>query len=393
METRTRIAAAALALSCLLPASAGAAELEVSGWIPYWAAKAGARDAARHLDQLDVIHPFAYGVKSTGKLDDQAKLTKSPWKSLFRDAARKDVLVVPSIMWSDAAAMERILTSAKLRKAHVKAVVSMVEKGKYDGVDIDYEGKTAETRDGFSAFLRELRAALDDDAVLSCTIEARTDPELLYRTVPAGIEYANDFDEIGEACDRVVIMGYDQGRAVYAMNENNRGEPYGPVADVDWSRAVAKLAALSIPKSKLVLGVPTYGYGYELTVSPDWYQGYERLWTMNPDYAEDIAEEKGIEPYRNNAGEAGLTYFDGKDGGGIPKSAKAPAGTPEGLQAAARALAYANETGKTVTVNFLTWSDAEAVRQKVALAKELGLRGVAIFKIDGGEDADIWEHL
>jgi hypothetical protein len=30
------------------------------------------------------------------------------------------------------------------------------------------------------------------------------------------------------------------------------------------------------------------------------------------------------------------------------------------------------------------------VAQKIAIAKQLGIRGVAIFKFDGGEDQGIW---
>ena len=65
--------------------------------------------------------------------------------------------------------------------------------------------------------------------------------------------------------------------------------------------------------------------------------------------------------------------------------------TKKGNEAAAQALAYANDTGKTTIVHVVWWSDAEAIAEKVDLAKELGIAGVAIFKIDGGEDKNIWK--
>jgi spore germination protein YaaH len=383
--------AALIALALLAP-TAFAADVEVSGWMPYWRVSESIKDAKKHLDYVGTVHPFAFTVKSNGTLSDQAKLTKSNWKNFFKAADKADVDVVPTIMWADGAAIHATLSDESEREEHIEKIVAMVKKGKYAGIDIDYEAKWAETKDYFSMFLRELEEELGGK-VLSCTIEARTPPASMYRDIPANIEYANDFAVIGKVCDRVNVMAYDQGRAVYAMNEANKGQPYSPVADLDWAREVMELAAQSIPKSKLYLGIPTYGYEYQVVVQPEWYSDYVRLWSFNPGYIEDMADDLDIEPYRTNAGEAGLTYFANGEDKKIPRSIKAPKGTPEGLQAAARALAYANQTGNTTSVNFATWNDGEAFAEKVELAEDLGLAGVAIFKIDGGEDQDIWDAL
>lgn len=381
-----------LAFSLIVPMGAQAASnLEVSGWIPYWAVSKGVKDAKAHLNDLAMIHPFGYTVKTDGSLNDEAKLTNRTWKDLFSAAKKKGVKVVPTVMWSDRANMGRILSDPTLRKEHVAAVAAAVKKGGFDGIDIDYENKAAETRDDYSAFLRELDTALGKGKILSCTIEARTPPESLYRVVPANLEYANDYAVIGSVCDRVNIMAYDQGRADWKLNDARSGTPYIPVGDIDWARKVLELAMRSIPKEKIVLGVATYGSEYDLVVAPNWYKDYQKKWSLSHGYAEDVADDFNVTPSRNKAGEMSFTYLP--KGVSIPSSYKAPKGTASGNIAAARALAYANATGKTVTIRIVSWSDGEAIGQKAALAEEFGLKGIAIFKLDGGADRTLWREI
>lgn len=363
--------------------------LEVSGWIPYWRVSEGIRDARKHLSKIDIIHPFAFSVKADGKLTDLAGLTKSVWTRFFRDARAEGVLVVPTIMWSDTTAIHTLLSDPDKRALHVRRILSMVRNGKYDGVDIDYEGKLAETRDAYSAFLGELAAGLGDK-ILSCTIEARTPPDSLYAAgkVPAVMNYANDYLKLNEYCDRVNIMAYDQQRADVKLNNARVGSPYYPVADIDWVRKVIMLAKETISADKLVLSAPTYGREVEVVVAPQWYKEYRSLWSVSEEYALDTAEEYDIEPTRNAAGELSFSYVAKSS----PfKDTLASNGPSTGTAAATRALDYATRTGETVAVNLVWWSDAVAIAQKAALAKELGVRGMALFKIDGGEDQGIWE--
>ncbi len=371
------------------PSSADAADdFEVSGWIPYWSGNDGIRDAEKRLSVLDEIHPFSFSVKSDGTLLDMLGLDTSAWKRLIRKAESKDVLVTPTVMTSDGAMLHALLSDPVRRTAHVQEIVRMVEEGEYDGVNIDYEGKRAETKDFFSLFLKELKVAIGAKR-LSCAIEARTPPDSLYRTPPLVIEYANDYAEIGAHCDRVQIMAYDQQRADIKLNDARRGAPYMPVSDIDWVRKVIALAVQSIPKEKLVLGVPTYGYEYEVTVSPDWYQNYTRVRALNPGDAKALARKKKVSASRNAAGEMSFTYattFTDKS----VKKYKVPRETTKGNMIAAQALAYANKTGKTTYFNIVSWSDAESIKAKVDLAKEFDLRGVAVFKIDGEEDSRLW---
>lgn len=379
-----------LGLFALFPFSVSATEdFEISGWIPYWSGTAGTADARAHLDVLDEIHPFSHSVKSNGTLHDLAGLEKSIWERLIKSARSEGVLVTPTVMWSDGNSTHTILRSKKSRTKHIQEIVEMIEDGEFDGVNIDYETKLADTKDHYSAFLKELKEALGTKR-LSCTVEPRTPPDSLYRVVPATLYYANDYTAIATNCDRVEIMGYDQQRADIKLNSARIGAPYMPVADIEWVRKVALLTLQSIPKEKLVLGIPTYGYEYEVTVSPNWYQSYRRIRALNPGTAIALAKKNKAKPTRNSAGEMAFTYATSDTVKNL-KPYKIPSNTPKGNTVAAKALAYANKTGKTTVFNVVSWSDADAIEAKVDLAKELGLRGVAIFKFDGEEDPDLWD--
>ncbi len=377
-----------------------ASKLEFSGWLPYWRVASSTSDVLPHLSQLTEVNPFGYTVKNDGSLNDAAKISRDEWQKLFVEAKKHNVRVIPTVMWSNTEAIHTVLSDKKLRAKHVKEIVKMVKDNGFDGVDIDYEGKRAEDRDNYSAFLKELSAEFAKNKAnkwVMCTIEARTPPEDLYKTIPADLEYANDYKAINKYCDRVRLMTYDQQRADLKLNKAASGI-YAPVADTAWVRKVVTLAAKDIDKKKLVIGVATYGYIYQAIPHEDGsgYQ-YDLIEAFNPKYAADIAKEYGITPARNRAGEMSLTFVPKE----MPKpilnnaevSAKAPKGTSSSLRAAFGATALAKESGKQTPFYILWWSDAKAVEDKVKLARELGIRGVAVFKFDGGEDQGIWKVL
>jgi spore germination protein YaaH len=383
-----------LSVLCIIPsfAQAESNDLEVAGWVPYWRDTQGIKDVKKHIDDIDIVFPFAFTVTTQGVIKDQAGLGAKEWKSLQKTAKSKDVAIIPTVMWADGASIHNVLSNDILRKAHIKGIVEMVEKGKYQGVDIDYESKNAETINYFSLFLKELKEELDGK-MLTCTVEARTPPDSLYKEVPAVLTYANDYKEIGTHCDRVEIMAYDQQRADLKLNEKRTGEPYMPVADIDWVRKVVALAVKDIPNEKILLGLSSYGHHYTVTVAPNWYKNYQKIGALNVPGILDIAKQYKVTPSRNKAGEMSFTYIPKSSKLKLGSNLKIPKDTPKGNLVSAKALAYANKTGETVTFNIGWYSDAEAMKQKIDLAKEFDLRGIALFKFDGEEDQKVWNYL
>lgn len=372
--------------------------LEVSGWIPYWRTEAGTKEARKNLSKMTEVNPFAYSVRADGSLADTAKIDGSHWQSLIKDARKKGVKVIPTIMWSDTNAIHAVLSNPATRAAHVKAIAKVVNDNDFDGIDIDYEGKKAETRVHFSAFLTELNDALGKKQ-LDCTIEARMPLEARFSgTPPANIEYANDLPVINRVCDRVRIMTYDQQTADLQLNASARAakEIYAPVADVKWVEKVVNYMAQDIDKKKMVLGVATYGYIYQIMPNTDGSgYGYTKLEAFNPAYATQLAKDLKIKPERNRAGEMSFSYVPKDQPSSLPSQSAlerlAPKGTASASLAAAGALALAKSKKQQAPFEYITWSDAGAIKQKVDLAKKLKVAGIAIFKIDGGADQKMWD--
>ena len=371
------------------PKAPMAPSLEVSGWIPYWRKATGTEEALAHLDAFKEINPFGYTVKRDGTLADTAKMDEEPWTTLITLAKERKIRVIPTVMWSDTEAIHRILSNTKTRIALEDEIAALVKQKSFDGIDIDFEGKRAETKQYFSTFLKGLYQRMGKKWVM-CTIEARTPLDSRYDTIPKNIEYANDFVAINKYCDRVRIMTYDQGAIDVKLNRA-RMAPYIPVADPAWVEKVITLTAKTIPKKKLSIGIATYGYEYKVTKLSEYGYRYDLEWAFNPRYALELATSLGITPTRTGSNEIGFMYTPAQVS---TETSGNDASSGSGNTGLSSAVAE-NQPSSQIqgATNILVWSDAKAIKDKIDLAKRLGVRGVAIFKIDGGGDPAIWDAL
>lgn len=353
---------------------------EKAVWIPYWRKTEGASTTLQNISKLTQISPFAFELQQDGTIKNALKFEEEPWSTLMIEAKNRKVKVYPSILSyphneNEKYAFYLLLAQRKTRIAHEKEIVALVKKYNVDGIDIDYEAKTAETRPYFSAFLTELATLLHKNKKqLICTVEARTPPESRYATtsqvILSKIEYSNDYKVIGKVCDQVRIMAYDQaGDDMQLVNQNtSNGDSYKPVADINWVEKIATLALRDIPAKKIILGIPTYGYKYEIIPATSTSsQRYSRIGSMNFNYADELAKSLRNTPTRNSAGEISFTYATSTDING-------------------------NQLGSYK--QYLVWySDAVAIADKIRIAKLYKLGGVVIFKVDGGNDPNLWNVL
>ena len=372
-------------------------KFEVSGWVPDWRAASGTLDVTPHLPQMTSVMPFGYTVSNNGTILDTADITQAPWPAFIVAAKAAKVRVVPTIEWGDGAAIQAVLSNATTRVALEDSIANLVMQNNFDGIDIDFEAKESETINYFSTFLKGLYSRMGNKWVY-CTIEAREPLEDRYSpgaTIPPdATQYANDYTQMNQYCDRVEIMAYDQG-TIDVRLDTARTAPYAPVADPGWVESIVSLAAQSIAKNKIIIGIPTYGYEYQVTPLGGGQYQYNRLWAFNPAYALALAAQFGITPARTSADELGFTYNQNNAGLAVGPSFSNSTQTPT---QDVPATSVSDNAGSQSSIlaqpfNFVTWSDTQAIADKVTIAHQLGVRGVAIFSLGGAEDQGMWNVL
>jgi spore germination protein YaaH len=382
--------ASCVAIGFLISAHAAqAARYDVGVWIPWWTEEAGVESAYENIGDIDIIYPFVFEVSDTGKLINKVDFSDDHWEDLFDEADEERVDIIPTIAWFNGSEIHAVLSDDDARKKHIRDIVRMVKKYRFDGVNIDYESKLGETIDYYSEFLKELEDALGRKD-LTCTIEARTPADSLWRNVPSVIQYANDYRAMNRHCDWIEIMAYDQQRADITLNDERRGVPYSPVADIDWVEKVIELALEDIDADKIMLGVATYGRAWDVTVASEWYRDYKQVAALNHPRILELSQKYDAPIGRTNGGEAVITYFPEDSPWKILNQLPTPTGTPKGYEAAAKALMVATYADIEIPVRFVSWSDARAIDTKLDLVEKYNLKGTAVFKVDGEEDPKLW---
>lgn len=151
----------------------------------------------------------------------------------------------------------------------------MYEKG-YQGVDIDFEYILAQDRDAFTAFVWQVAETMRANGFhTSVALAPKTSSEqvgLLYE--------GKDYRGLGEAADHVLLMTYEWG---YTYS------PPMAVAPIDQVRRVVEYALTQIPAEKISLGIPNYGYDWQLPYE----KGITKAKTIGNVEAVRIAVENG----------------------------------------------------------------------------------------------------
>jgi len=157
-------------------------------------------------------------------------------------AHNKNVKVLASIGGGLAPVYFRPLLSDSLRSDFIKNAVQFVKDNQLDGVDADLEGEYIDNN--YENFITELSAALKQRGKLL--------------TAAVATVYKSRYtDKALAQLDFINIMSYDK-TGPWNLKNPGQHSPYAmAVDDLDyWNNA------RGIPKEKLSLGLPFYGYGF-----------------------------------------------------------------------------------------------------------------------------------
>jgi spore germination protein len=236
----------------------------VVGFLPYWAIN---NKTPIHPEYVDQLIYFGVTLDKEGNvvtkdlggnvLQEWLMFTSPEFAIIKEQAKNTGTKVSVAIKNFDNSQIDTLISNPSYRSRAIANIRTLVTQYELDGVNIDFEYFTVvdfPTMQYLNKFLTELDKELREeknDIIISFDVNASA----VYA------DNAYDMVKIGEIMDQVIVMGYDYHRATSTQA--------GPVAPLDSTgdepSIVKTITSLEgrVPKEKLILGIPLYGYEWQ----------------------------------------------------------------------------------------------------------------------------------
>lgn len=199
---------------------------------------------------------FSYGFTFEGELVPPLKDDTWMIEAAYEEGVEPILVLTPFSEGTFNNQLVKVLSENQdVQERLIANLIQTVEEKGFAGVDVDFEYILPEDRVGYAEFVGRLRERMNAEGYqVSVALAPKTSadqPGLLYE----GMDYAL----LGENADHVFLMTYEWGYT------------YGPpmaVAPLNKVREVVEYALTEIPREKILMGIPNYGY--------DWTLPYER---------------------------------------------------------------------------------------------------------------------
>lgn len=269
--------------------------LRITGYAYPFIAPGLLKEVLLYLDELLI---FSYGFTVEGELIPP--MLPEDWmiQEAWQMGVRPILVLTP---FSEQGSFNNQLVKlvaedAKMQQRLINNLLEQVQEKGYAGVDVDFEYILPEDREGYAAFVENLRGVLAPEGYqTSVALAPKTSASqegLLYEGM--------DYRLLGQSADQVFLMTYEWGYT------------YGPamaIAPLNKVRQVVDYAVTEIPAEKILMGVPNYAY--------DWTLPFQRGTSMaelmgNLDALKRAALNKAAIRFDETAQSPYFTYWQGE---------------------------------------------------------------------------------
>jgi spore germination protein len=272
---------------------------------------------------LTGIIPFWYTIDSSGSITGQTN------PSVLQIAAQHNLWTFALVEnMAGQSVFGPLLNSEANSKRAIENMLTLVEDNGYDGVNLDWEGIAPSEQNNFTDFVQQLAEVFHRHGyyvTLSLPAETGYEPNNSWTG-------AYNYPALAKSADLLMIMAYD---------EHYAGGSPGPIASPQWVKLVLNYTISAVPPSKVVLGIPGYGY--------DW--GGAGTVALSYSQAQSLEQQY--------TGQSSLNHF-----------------------------VYVQD-GQVHSVWF---EDTQSLLSKINLVSDYELRGIALWRL-GIEDPKMWDFL
>ncbi len=230
---------------------------KISGWVTSWDTSSDLALVEKEISNLDTIWFFTVNANLLLKTEKSAEKNRNLWEltkpilSLNNLAKEKNVRFGPVIHNSTEIGFDpnlalKIISKPAESIARLKAEII---KNKWRAVNIDFESLPASAAREYETFLIAIEKSFQGmDVAVSVCLHAKTP------TDDHDISRFQNWKSLGAIPLDFIVMGYDHAWAT---------SPPGPISPISWLSDVWKNARQTFSKSRLILGLPLYGYHWK----------------------------------------------------------------------------------------------------------------------------------
>lgn len=312
------------------PSPSPAQPIVLSAWLPWCDDQRVVASLEKSKQALTQILPLWYSLNQNGVISELKVGNKD---QVLAQAKGSNLPVIASIGNDfDGKRVHILLADPKLQRQQIDFLIKNATTSGFFGYDLDWEEIKPADKNDFSKFVQELADTFHSKGLtLSITVHAQTGSKSDW----VGTK-GQDIATIAKSVDSVRIMAYDF---------HNEKSPPGPITPLDILTAVLEYNQSIIPKEKLVLGLPNYGYDWsDKGASPITYTDAVKL--LEQHQIVQARDPNSLEPYfKYQVGEVSHTVW---------------------------------------------YQDRGSIVKKIALARSFGIYRFCFWRL-GGEDASFWE--